>query len=83
VTVHQWRIRAMRDSEIDVTITCSGGTYIRALARDLGRLTGSAAHVSMLRRVRSGPFDVRDAATLDVIQSDQRPPVQRLRVVAE
>jgi tRNA pseudouridine55 synthase len=38
------------------TIACGGGTYIRALARDLGRLTGSAAHLAELRRVRSGPF---------------------------
>jgi tRNA pseudouridine55 synthase len=83
VTVHQWRIRAMRDHEIDVTITCGGGTYIRALARDLGRLTGSAAHLTMLRRLRSGPFDVRDAATIDVIQSEHRPRVRRLRVVTE
>jgi tRNA pseudouridine55 synthase len=83
VTVHQWRIRAMRDHEIDVTIMCGGGTYIRALARDLGRLTGSAAHLTMLRRLRSGPFDVRDAATIDVIQSEHRPPVRHLRVIAE
>jgi tRNA pseudouridine55 synthase len=83
VTVHEWQIHAMRDGEIDVTIVCGGGTYIRALARDLGRLTGSAAHLTALRRTTSGPFDVRTAATLDVIKSAARPAVRPLRVVAE
>jgi len=83
VVVHEWRIRAIRDAEIDVTIVCGGGTYIRALARDLGRRTESAAHLTALRRTASGPFDVRDAAPLDVIKSPARPPVRRLRVVAE
>jgi tRNA pseudouridine55 synthase len=81
IHVHEWRIRAGRPSEIDVVIVCSAGTYIRALGRDLGRLTGSAAHVSALRRTRSGDFDVRDAVTVDVIRSDTRPPVQPLQVV--
>ena len=42
---------------------CGAGTYIRALARDLGRATGSAAHLSALRRTRSGPFDVESATS--------------------
>lgn len=81
VQIHEWRIRAARPAEIDVTIVCSGGTYIRALGRDLGRLTNSAAHVSALRRTRSGDFDVRDAATIDTIRSSHRPPVRRLQVI--
>jgi tRNA pseudouridine55 synthase len=52
-----------------VVITCGGGTYIRALARDLGRLTASAAHLTALRRVRSGPFHVEDAASLDTLRA--------------
>lgn len=48
----------------DVRITCGGGTYIRALARDLGRAVGSAAHLRSLRRVRSGVFDVADAVSV-------------------
>ena len=62
VTVHAWSIRGWRSAdELDVTVTCGGGTYIRALARDLGTLTGSVAHLSALRRTRSGPFSVDDA----------------------
>src|SRR5947207_4886458 len=50
VTVHEWRIDRFADDALTATITCSGGTYIRALARDLGRLTSSAANLDALRR---------------------------------
>lgn len=81
VRVDGWTIRAARPSEMDVTITCGSGTYIRALARDLGRSTGSAAHLSALRRVRSGPFDVSDAVTMDQLRVAP-PPLRALTVVA-
>lgn len=68
VTVHAWVAHAWRDNEVDVTVTCSGGTYVRALARDVGRATGSAAHLAALRRLRSGPFDVAAADTLDAVR---------------
>jgi tRNA pseudouridine55 synthase len=58
-----WRPGAA--TEADVRVTCGGGTYIRSLARDLGRSVDSAAHLSALRRVRSGAFDVGDAISLD------------------
>ncbi|MEP7065362.1 MAG: tRNA pseudouridine(55) synthase TruB [Gemmatimonadota bacterium] len=63
VHVHSWLVHEHRDAETDVTIVCGGGTYIRALARDLGRATNGAAHLSALRRVRSGPFDVAAATS--------------------
>jgi len=68
VEVHAWTVRQWRSvAEVDVTITCGGGTYVRALARDLGRLVNSAAHLSSLRRMGSGPFRVNDAvATADL-----------------
>lgn len=50
--------------EARVRIACGGGTYIRSLARDLARLAGSAAHLTQLRRTRSGPFHVEDALTV-------------------
>ncbi|MDQ3996832.1 MAG: tRNA pseudouridine(55) synthase TruB [Gemmatimonadota bacterium] len=65
VVVHRWNVGARRGSDLDVTITCGGGTYVRALARDLGVLAGSAAHLAVLRRLRSGHFDVTDATTVD------------------
>lgn len=47
--------------EIDLRVSCSSGTYIRSLARDLGRAAGSAAHLGALRRTRVGPFLLQDA----------------------
>lgn len=68
VVVHRWTIRAQRDAELDVTIACGAGTYIRALARDLGRAADSAAHLAALRRLQSGPFTVAHAADLDALR---------------
>lgn len=69
VTVHAWELLSWEENTLHARITCGGGTYIRALARDLGRLTASAAHLTALRRVRSGPFDVHAAATIDQIKA--------------
>ena len=82
VTVERWDVRALGDETLDATITCGGGTYIRALARDLGRLSGSAAHLTALRRTRSGEFDVADAVPLDALRVSP-PPLRRLRIVVE
>jgi len=68
VQVFEWRDLRREGDTLLATISCGGGTYIRALARDLGRLTGSAAHLTALRRVRSGPFHVRDAVTLEQLR---------------
>jgi len=61
VTIHRWDIKGRTEATLAVRIECSGGTYIRALARDLGRLAGSAAHLARLRRLRSGCFSVAEA----------------------
>ena len=58
VEVFAWRNVSRVGDELRATIECGGGTYVRSLARDLGRLTGSAAHLGALRRMRSGPFRV-------------------------
>lgn len=52
----------------DIRLSVSKGTYIRAIARDLGRELGSAAHLSALRRVRSGSCSIEDAHTLAEIE---------------
>ena len=82
VTVHSWKIHALTRNTLTATVTCSGGTYIRALARDLGRLTSSAAHLGALRRTRVGPFDVADAPTLEALAAAPSR-VRALRVVAD
>lgn len=66
VHVYSWAIAHKERGLMRATITCSGGTYVRALARDLGRLSDSAAHLADLRRVRSGSFDVANA--VDVLK---------------
>lgn len=83
VSVHEWRVESLKSDELTVSITCGGGTYIRALARDLGRACDSAAHLISLRRTRSGDFDVADAATIDRLRQTPLPHVRRLRIVAE
>ena len=71
VTVHEWTVRGWRNEvELDVSIACGGGTYIRALARDLGVLSGSCAHLTLLRRTRSGPFRVEDAVPVSALGAD-------------
>ncbi|WP_105567680.1 tRNA pseudouridine(55) synthase TruB [Microbacterium halophytorum] len=51
--------------ELDVAVDCSSGTYIRALARDLGAGLGVGGHLTRLRRTRVGEFDVADAVSAD------------------
>lgn len=57
--------------DLDVRVECSSGTYIRALARDLGRFLGVGGHLTALRRTRIGPFDVTDAVMLDELDHDR------------
>ncbi|MDP3952655.1 tRNA pseudouridine(55) synthase TruB [Microbacterium sp.] len=69
VTVSRFEVvderRAAGVLELDVVVDCSSGTYIRALARDLGNALGIGGHLTALRRTRVGPFDVADAVDLD------------------
>jgi tRNA pseudouridine55 synthase len=61
VEVHSMRLVEVRADRADLEIVCGGGTYIRSLARDLGRRLGSAACLEELRRTRVGRFRVEDA----------------------
>jgi tRNA pseudouridine55 synthase len=56
--------------DVDVEVVCSSGTYIRALARDLGTALGSAGHLTALRRTRVGPYSLERARTLDALDGD-------------
>lgn len=86
VRVDGWRVHQYGNGVLNATITCGSGTYIRSLARDLGRLAGTAAHLAQLRRTRSGTFDVADAVSLDAIRGGDvriRPAAQLLADVAQ
>ena len=56
--------RALHLPHADIRVACSKGTYIRALARDLGEALGSGAHLDGLRRTRTGGFEVSKALTI-------------------
>lgn len=56
-------------TDLDVLVECSGGTYVRALARDLGAALGVGGHLTALRRTRVGLFDLDVARTLDDLAS--------------
>ncbi len=69
VTVARLDLLATRPADdfldLDVTVTCSSGTYIRAIARDLGVALGTGGHLTALRRTKVGPYEVATARTLD------------------
>jgi tRNA pseudouridine55 synthase len=56
--------------DIDVTVECSSGTYIRALARDLGNALGVGGHLTALRRTHVGPYSLEQARTLEQLAED-------------
>jgi len=55
--------------EATVEVSCSGGTYVRSLAADLGRRLGTLAHLAGLRRTAAGQFTERDAHTLPALEA--------------
>lgn len=74
VTFDRLDLLAWDGSEADrpvaiIDVACTAGTYVRALARDLGAAVGSAAYLGALRRTRSGPFVLADAHPLDVVRA--------------
>jgi tRNA pseudouridine55 synthase len=74
VTVHELTVHEVRPGaeslDLDVTVRCSSGTYVRALARDLGAALGVGGHLTALRRTAVGSFGIADAHTLDQLASD-------------
>lgn len=74
VTVSRFDVLDRRDAcvddgtpvvDLDVVVVCSSGTYVRALARDLGSALGVGGHLTALRRTRVGPFTLAEAQGLD------------------
>jgi len=74
VTIHDLALISWDEADPDravavVDVACSAGTYVRALARDLGQSVGSAAYLGALTRLASGPFALADAIALDDIRT--------------
>lgn len=72
VTVSAFDVRATRRTDdvvdLDVSVECSTGTYVRALARDLGAALGVGGHLTSLRRTRVGPYRLDTAHTLEELE---------------
>jgi len=85
VTVRSFAITAARPlgdlMDMDAAVTCSSGTYVRALARDLGDALGVGGHLTMLRRTRVGPYDLSAARSLDDLASGLDQPGAELAMV--
>src|SRR5215218_7440901 len=65
VTVHDLVVHDVALPDVRISVRCSSGTYIRAIARDLGAALGVGGHLTALRRTAVGPFTLDQARTLD------------------
>ena len=73
VTVHEFRVTSVREAgdylDVDATVRCSSGTYVRALARDLGTALGTGGHLTALRRTAVGPYVLAESSTLQDLEA--------------
>jgi tRNA pseudouridine55 synthase len=67
VVVSRLDLLERRGDDLDIAVECSSGTYVRALARDLGAALGVGGHLTALRRTRVGPFDLSVARSLEAL----------------
>ena len=70
VIVHEIVVHEVALPDVRVSVRCSSGTYIRAIARDLGAALGVGGHLAALRRTAVGPFDLSSARTLEELADD-------------
>lgn len=76
VTIHRFEVHGISREQggnvvdVDVTVECSSGTYIRALARDLGDSLGVGGHLTALRRTHVGPYSLDQARTLEQLAEE-------------
>lgn len=73
VTIHQLTLASFDPPEVELTVTCSSGTYVRAMARDLGESLGVGAHLTVLRRTAVGGFRTERALPGSELQGGVTP----------
>jgi tRNA pseudouridine55 synthase len=78
VEVHELELLELSPPRLRFRVRCSTGTYVRALARDLGEHLGTGAHLTELRRTAIGPIHVRDAVALDALTAPGGSGLERL-----
>ncbi|MFH0779107.1 MAG: tRNA pseudouridine(55) synthase TruB [Candidatus Eisenbacteria bacterium] len=69
VVIHEFTLSRFESPHVEFRLRCSRGTYVRAIARDVGRKLGCGAHLASLRRTAVGGFTVEDAVTLDELRA--------------
>jgi len=71
ITIHSMNLISYNWPELVFEVSCSSGTYIRALARDIGQKLGCGAYLTALRRTRIGDYRIEDAKTLEELIMDK------------
>lgn len=64
LTIYELSLTPLSDQQLQLTVTCSKGTYVRVLAEDIAKALGTLGHLTALRRIRTGDFDIANAITL-------------------
>lgn len=82
IVLHEVGLLEWRPPDAVVDVRCSKGTYIRALARDLGQALGAPAHLGALRRTAAGPWTLDDAVPLSLLVDDPAAAIAALRAGA-
>ena len=80
IGVEQFELLGLEPPFAKFRVVCSGGTYVRSLVHDLGQLVGCGAHLTALRRTRSGDFLIADATTPARISETDLVPMDRLLI---
>jgi tRNA pseudouridine55 synthase len=73
LVVHDIRRPSAELLDVDISLTCSSGTYVRAIARDVGADLDVGGHLTALRRTRVGPFGLAEAADLETLEAADEP----------
>lgn len=71
ITIYSIELTSFEDSELEVEIACSKGTYIRTIADDLGQALGCGAHIVALRRTQAGVFTEQDCVSRQYLESEK------------
>ena len=81
VTVHAFDVLGLEGDRVEVEVRCSPGTYVRALARDLGERLGLGGHLVALRRIRSSGFGLEQAVGADALETEAQAALLPLQAV--
>lgn len=70
VFISEVEVLGQDGNDVEIRVVCSGGTYMRTYAHDLGQRLGCGAHLASLRRTRVGKFEIEDAVSLEEVSED-------------